>query len=234
MAGDCSVTFSNLSPEELSQLAAYRAQMMSDEPASDIRSATHARTNAKPDEPVVGNGEKTADEMFGPRKSATVRDAAPSTGSTTATASPVDSRGVVWHPDHHGPLDGTTGGKNANGAWKKKRNSDDAAHAAYEAQFLGKSHAPAVAGSNASAPETGNGAGASGTRGSTPGSSLPVVPTFVEFLELWEGCVAADKVNDHLMTRVIELGGDPSSPEGSLYETNGSLRRMIGAELRKL
>lgn len=64
--------------------------------------------------------------------------AAPSLPPSNVIALPVgqtDARGVVWHPTWHSGDVGKPG-LNKNGSWKKRKNSDDAGHAAYEALFL--------------------------------------------------------------------------------------------------
>lgn len=95
-------------------------------------------TNPLPQPPTIPNA-----PMFTPppppvADPSPANGAAPTLPPSNVIALPVgqtDARGVVWHPTWHSGDVGKPG-LNKNGSWKKRKNSDDAGHAAYEALFL--------------------------------------------------------------------------------------------------
>jgi hypothetical protein len=153
MERDCEITFKNLTAAEVKTLADAFMSLRLHPTASSIDAVNYS---APPRDARTGQVEVT-DRLNPPPVMGNVPPpppvaapaAAPSTGQSPATAStaPRDARGVPFDERYHS---GTAAepGVNDKGAWKKRRNHDPVALAAYEAQFLGKSQAGGAIGAS--------------------------------------------------------------------------------------
>lgn len=98
-------------------------------------------TAPAPQPPAVPNppAPPSAPQPPAPPVSQAPQPPAPPRAPTMNTApGELDSRGVPWHADHHAATKGT----NKDGSWMRKKGSDKATVAAYEAQFTHKPAAP--------------------------------------------------------------------------------------------
>lgn len=163
-----------------------------------------------PAPPVVGNV---------PPPPVTAPPAVHSTSSTPATVSdgPRDKRGVIWHEDHH------SGGKTLkkDGTWAARKNSDEAARDAYEAQFAGKAPQADVA-ALMGPPLT----------VTPPPPPVPAGVSYATFRTLWVDLCAANKLNADWTNWVINKGGHPSN-DGGAYATDAAMRESVYVELLK-
>lgn len=213
--------------------------------------AHHVAAHANPTPPPPPA--PVAAPVAAPSPAVSVPGGAPSTGNSTA---PVDARGVPWDERYHCDRGGSTGGLNANGAWKKRKGHDPEAHKAYEAQFVGNDRAPAAASGNAPSITASPNGGAPASTATAPTvggaparaaennpASYPPAPppppppapigapTFEEFSALWVRLCAAQRVTAELEAWIKNTyGGHPTLSD--VFKHNALARMQVYEVLR--